>query len=60
MNNEDYIKQLKKNPRENTLFLRRRIDRGDGKKTLGWIMKESKGNSVKENINIMILKESLK
>lgn len=58
MNSEEYIKQLKKQPRENTLFYRRRIDRGDGKKTVGWIMKE-KNKASKENININILKEGL-
>lgn len=60
MNKEDYIKQLKKTPRDNTLFYRRRINRGDGKKTLGWIMENNSKSILKENINILTLKEELK
>lgn len=60
MNKEDYIKQLKKTPRDNTLFYRRRINRGDGKKTLGWIMQNNSKSILKENINILTLKEELK
>lgn len=60
MSEEEYIKQLKKNPRKNTLFYRRRINRGDGKKTLGWIMKEPDTDTIKENINILMLKEEIK
>lgn len=60
MNKEEYIKQLKKTPRDNTLFYRRRINRGDGKKTLGWIMENDSKSLIKENINILTLKEELK
>lgn len=58
MNKEEYIKQLKKTPRDNTLFYRRRINRGDGKKTLGWIMENDSKSLIKENINILTLKEN--
>ena len=60
MNKEEYIKLLKKTPRDNTLFYRRRINRGDGKKTLGWIMENDSKSLIKENINILTLKEELK
>ena len=60
MNKEEYIKQLKKTPRDNTLFYRRRMNRGDGKKTLGWIMENDSKSLIKENINILTLKAELK
>lgn len=58
MNHYEEIKQLKQLKRINTLFFRRRIDRGDGKKTLGWIMVDDKFKKL-ENININILKTHL-
>lgn len=58
MNRYEEIKQLKQLKRINTLFFRRRIDRGDGKKTLGWIMVDDKFKKL-ENININILKTHL-
>lgn len=58
MNRYEEIKQLKQLKRINTLFFRRRIDRGDGKKTLGWIMVDDKFKKL-ENTNINILKTHL-
>jgi hypothetical protein len=58
MNCYEQIKQLKQLKRSNTLFFRRRIDRGDGKKTLGWIMVDDKFKKL-ENTNINILKTHL-
>lgn len=58
MNCYEQIKQLKQLKRSNTLFFRRRIDRGDGKKTLGWIMVDNKFKKL-ENTNINILKTHL-
>lgn len=52
---EDEIKELKKYKRENFLFSRKRIDRGDGKKTIGWIMTDVKNNLTFENKDYNIL-----
>ena len=48
-----YLKQTSK--RENYLFLRRRIDKGNGKKTLGWIVKKENSDNYLENIDFDIL-----
>ena len=48
-----YLKQTSK--RENYLFLRRRIDIGNGKKTLGWIVKKENSDNYLENIDFDIL-----
>ena len=36
---EKLILNLKKTNRDNFYFLRRRVDKGNGKKSLGWILK---------------------
>lgn len=42
MSFEEKIKELRTNStRENYYFLRRRVDKGNGKKTLGWILQSS-------------------
>ena len=48
-----YLKQTSK--RENYLFLRRRIDKGNGKKTLGLIVKKENSDNYLENIDFDIL-----
>ena len=48
-----YLKQTSK--RENYLFLRRRIDKGNGKKTLGWIVKKENSDNYLENIDFDFL-----
>ena len=45
------IKKLKKYPRENYYFLRRRIDNDNGKTTMGWILSNDKLKSDVENKN---------
>ena len=46
--------------RDNYYYMRRRIPKGNGKKTLGWIMENDSKSLIKENINILTLKEELK
>lgn len=49
---ESLIRQLKlKTKRENFIFMRRRVDKGNGKKTLGWILKKENSNETMENID---------
>lgn len=43
------IQQLKKMSRENFFFMRRRIDKGNGKKTLGWVLQPSNSDITYEN-----------
>lgn len=43
------IKELKQMSRENFFFMRRRIDKGNGKKTLGWILQPSDSETTYEN-----------
>ncbi len=43
------IKELKQMSRENFFFMRRRIDKGNGKKTLGWILQPSDSDITYEN-----------
>lgn len=52
---EKDIKKLKKIKRENFLFTRARINRGDGKKTIGWILKDIQNNLTFENKDYNIL-----
>ena len=54
-NIEEQIKQLKQFKRTIFLFSRKRIDRGDGKKTIGWIMTDVKNNLTFENKDYTIL-----
>ena len=51
MDNIGYIKKLKGLKRKNFYFYRRRIEKGNGKKTLGWILKDENLNDVAENID---------
>ena len=49
---ESLIRQLKlKTKRENFIFMRRRVAKGNGKKTLGWILKKENSNETMENID---------
>lgn len=43
------IQHLKKMSRENFFFMRRRIDKGNGKKTLGWVLQPSNSDITYEN-----------
>ena len=54
---EQYIKILKSTPRINYLFSRRRIDKGNGKKTLGWVMQRENDNNIYENVNFYELQK---
>lgn len=54
-NVENLIKNLKSQPRENFIFLRRRIDKGNGKKTLGWIVKKENSENYIENLDFNML-----
>lgn len=53
----EQIKQLKQNERTNFLFSRKRIDRGDGKKTIGWVLTDVRNNLTFENKDYNILYE---
>lgn len=61
---EQMIVSLKKKVnRDNFYFLRRRIDKGNGKKSLGWIVKREDTNKELENFDFYKLcreKEQLK
>lgn len=61
---EQIIVSLKqKVNRDNFYFLRRRIDKGNGKKSLGWIVKREDTNKELENFDFYKLcreKEQLK
>ena len=57
-NLEQLILKLKETTkRDNYFFLRRRIDKGNGKKTLGWIVKRESTNQSTENVDFTILNE---
>lgn len=45
----NYLKKTSK--RDNYIFMRRRIDKGNGKKTLGWIVKKENSEKILENID---------
>lgn len=49
----NYLKNTVK--RDNYVFLRRRIDKGNGKKTLGWIVKKENSDNYLENIDFDVL-----
>lgn len=53
----EQIKQLKQNERTNFFFSRKRIDRGDGKKTIGWVLTDVRNNLTFENKDYNILYE---
>jgi len=48
---EKMIIQMKKTKRDNFYFLRRRVDKGNGKKTLGWICKRDDTTKTIEGID---------
>ena len=50
-NAEQLIINLKKIARDNFYFLRRRVDKGNGKKTLGWICKRDDTNKTMESLD---------
>lgn len=53
---EKTINYLKNNvKRDNYVFLRRRIDKGNGKKTLGWVVKKENSDNYLENIDFDVL-----
>lgn len=57
-NLEQLILKLKETTkRDNYFFLRRRIDKGNGKKTLGWIVKREMTNQTSENVDFTVLNE---
>ena len=57
-NLEQLIIKLKEDTkRDNYFFLRRRIDKGNGKKTLGWIVKREMTNQTSENVDFTVLNE---
>lgn len=48
----DIISGIKQNfKRDNFIFLRRRVDRGDSKKTLGWILTKEDSSMCLENLD---------
>lgn len=48
--NYNYIKNLRlKTPRTNFLIQRRRVDKGNGSKTLGWLLFDKDSNLLNEN-----------
>lgn len=53
-NVENVIKELMKTPRNDYIFMRRRVDKGNGKKTLGWMLKL--GDQIIEDIDFTNLK----
>ena len=63
INLEKMILNLKKSERDNFYFLRRRIDKGNGKKTLGWVLKRDDTEKSLENLDfykLQDMKEELK
>lgn len=63
INLEKTILNLKKMDRDNFYFLRRRIDKGNGKKTLGWVLKRDDTEKSLENLDfykLQDMKEELK
>lgn len=49
---ETLIKYLKSNTkRDNFYFLRRRVDKGNGKKSLGWILKRDDTHKMIESLD---------
>ena len=57
---ENQIKQLKTYyARDNFYYMRRRIDKGNGKKTLGWIMESANMNKPLQNKDFNQLHEQM-
>lgn len=56
--NYNYIKNLRlKTPRTNFLVQRRRVEKGNGSKTLGWLLFDKNNNLLNENIRFDSLLE---
>jgi len=56
----DKIKELKNNTtRDNYFYMRRRIDKGNGKKTLGWIMESENSKYTYEHKDFNVLHEQM-
>lgn len=55
---EKLILNLKKINRDNYYFLRRRVDKGNGKKSLGWILKRDDTDKSMESLDFYKLNES--
>lgn len=49
------IKKLKEMNRNNFFFMRRRIEKGNGKKTLGWVLQQENSLETFENKDFNIL-----
>lgn len=56
---EKLILNLKKTNRDNFYFLRRRVDKGNGKKSLGWILKREDTNKYLESLDFYKLHNSM-
>lgn len=56
---EEVIINLKKMARDNFYFLRRRVDKGNGKKTLGWICRRDDTEKTLESIDFHKLKTNI-
>ena len=56
---EQLIVNLKKLKRDNFYFLRRRVDKGNGKKTLGWICKRDDTEKTLESVDFHKLKTNI-
>lgn len=57
---EEQIKQLKSNAtRDNYYYMRRRIDKGNGKKTLGWVMENDNSKYSYEHKDFNVLHEQM-
>lgn len=57
INMEKLIVGLKQTTRDNFYFLRRRVAKGNGKKTLGWICKRDDTTKTIENLDFYKLKD---
>lgn len=58
-NLENLILNLKKINRDNFYFLRRRVDKGNGKKSLGWVLKREDTNKYLESLDFYKLHNSM-
>lgn len=56
---EKLILNLKKTNRDNFYFLRRRVDKGNGKKSLGWILKREDTNKYLKSLDFYKLHNSM-
>lgn len=57
---EELITQLKSRERNNYFFMRRRVDKGNGKKTLGWMLRKEDEEKTYENKDFYKLKEMVR